>query len=88
MKRLQVAIAFDQLLNTIFNGYADETLSSRAHRRQHANTFWFYARRFIDFIFLVFFMQKNHCYEAFRSEIERRHLSAEFRMKIGEHDET
>lgn len=28
----QVLIALDQLLNTLFRGYADETLSSRAWR--------------------------------------------------------
>ena len=28
----QVAIAFDQLINTLLGGYADETLSARAHR--------------------------------------------------------
>jgi hypothetical protein len=28
----QVLIALDQLLNTLFKGYADETLSSRAYR--------------------------------------------------------
>lgn len=44
MKIVQVLIAIDHLANTVFNGYADETLSSRAHRRQHKNRFWKYGR--------------------------------------------
>lgn len=76
MKLLQVLIAFDQLINTIFSGYADETISSRAYRRQDKNKFWKYGRIFIDFLF---FWQKDHCYEAYKSELERKQYPKAFR---------
>lgn len=75
MKIMQVLIALDQLANTVFNGYADETLSSRAHRRQHKNRFWKYGRKFID---ALFFWQKDHCYNAYLSEQKRKHLPNDF----------
>lgn len=76
MKILQVLIAIDQLANTIFNGYADETISARAYRRQHANKFWKCARKFID---SLFFWQKEHCYHAYVSEKDRKHLDETYR---------
>lgn len=75
MKIMQVLIAIDQLANTIFNGYADETLSSRAYRRQHKNKFWKYGRIFID---SLFFWQKEHCYKAYLSELNRKHLPKDY----------
>jgi len=75
MKIMQVLIAIDQLANTIFNGYADETLSSRAYRRQHKNKFWKYGRIFID---ALFFWQKEHCYKAYLSELNRKHLPKDY----------
>ena len=75
MKIMQVLIALDQLANTVFNGYADETLSSRAHRRQHKNRFWKYSRKFID---ALFFWQKDHCYNAYLSEQKRKQLPPNF----------
>lgn len=75
MKIIQVLIAVDQLANTVFNGYADETLSSRAYRRQHKNWFWKYGRIFID---ALFFFQKNHCYQAYLSELKRKQLPPNF----------
>ena len=75
MKVLQVLLAVDQLANTVFNGMADETLSARAYRRQHANKFWKYGRKFID---LLFFWQKDHCHQAYLSEIERKHLPSDY----------
>ena len=76
MKLLQVLIAIDQTINAIFNGYADETLSCRAYRRQHKNKFWKYGRIVID---ALFFWQEDHCYKAYQSEVERRHYPKEFR---------
>ena len=75
MKIKQVLIALDQLANTIFNGMADETISSRAYRRQHKNRFWKYGRILID---ALFFFQQNHCYKAYLSELERKHLPNDF----------
>ena len=78
MKIEQVLIAIDQLLNAFCNGMADETLSSRAHRRQHKNRFWKHARKYIDLFFLLFFFQKNHCYQSYLSEVKRKHVPPDF----------
>lgn len=68
MSLLQIAIAFDQLGNTVLGGWADETLSARAFRCQHRSWCWRVARRAID---TLFFWQYNHCENAYRSERER-----------------
>ena len=48
----QILIGIDQLANTIAGGYADETLSSRAHRmRQKGQTYWRWTAEFIDMLF-------------------------------------
>lgn len=66
----QVVIAFDQLLNALLGGMADETLSSRAWRaRRHK--YWWWTHRVINGLF---FWQANHCRAAFEAEIKRRHL--------------
>lgn len=75
----QFLIALDQMINTIVwvrgdgFGKADETLSARAWRlRKGSNTY-----KFINFLF---FWQKNHCYESYLSEVERKHLPSEYRQ--------
>lgn len=72
---MQVAIAFDQLLNALFAGYADETISSRAFRCQHQKRRWKIARIVID---KIFFWQDAHCMEAFISEAIGGHLPRAF----------
>lgn len=47
---IQLLIAVDQLFNTFFCGYADETLSARAHRHAlKGDRKW--PEKLIDFIF-------------------------------------
>lgn len=71
----QVLIAFDQLLNTLFKGYADETLSSRAYRlRVERGRVW--PERIID---TVLFFDDNHCEESYVSEVQRRQLPPSLR---------
>ena len=66
----QVLVAIDQLVNTLLCGYADETLSCRAHRLSiERNRKW--AEKIID---AIFFFQKDHCLRAYESEKERGHL--------------
>ena len=72
----QIPIAIDQLVNTIFGGWADETISSRAHRMQGKSRKWARLRKLID---AIFFWQKNHCESAYESELQRRHLPPEMR---------
>lgn len=69
-----VLIAVDQLLNAVFAGWPDETLSSRAYRcgvlDQTPKLRWVVARWVID---AIFFWQKEHCMLAYQSELTRRH---------------
>ena len=70
----QILVALDQLVNTMIGGYADETLSSRAHRRRlrgKGGCAWV-----IDHIF---FWQDEHCKASYESELERAQLPVEFR---------
>ena len=73
----QLLIAFDQLLNTIFLGWADETLSSRAYRasRKTGSWRWGVAAYCINAIFF----NKNHCKDAFEGERSGLQLPPEFR---------
>ena len=66
----QVAVAFDQLVNTLMGGYADETLSARAGRH-HLDGSRTWPRWIIDHLF---FWQTNHCKEAYESELLRKQL--------------
>ena len=72
----QIPIAIDQLVNTIFGGWADETISCRAHRMQGKSRKWARLRKLIDSLFR---RQKDHCKTAYESEMQRRHLSPEMR---------
>lgn len=71
---MQIAIAFDQLANAVLGGWADETLSSRAHRLSVKG-------KFIPKMIInkIFFWQADHCKEAYVSEQLRNHLPPEFR---------
>jgi hypothetical protein len=71
---LQILIAIDQLGNALLNGYADETLSSRAHRWDLAGHSL--PRRVIN---ILFFWQENHCQGAYYDELYRRQLPPEMR---------
>lgn len=75
MSLLQIAIAADQLANTLVGGYADETLSARAWRLHAVSRGWRCARRVIDGLF---FWQVNHCLSAYESERVKRHLPGEY----------
>lgn len=75
MKILQIMIAFDQLINTILGGMADETISSRAHRKQHKSRRWRFMRRLIDGLF---FWQKDHCHQSYLAELDRKQLPPNF----------
>ena len=78
---LQVLIAIDQLFNTLIGGYADETISSYAHRKRLKGKPWL--ARLID---AFFFWQPNHCQQAFQSELDRAHLPPSVR-EMGKNNE-
>lgn len=75
MKLLQVAIAFDQQINTLLGGYADETISSRAWRCRNKSKVWKVARYAID---KLFFWQPDHCQSAYEAEKLRQQLPRNF----------
>lgn len=71
----QVLIAIDQLANTLIGGYADETISARVYRHYlKGEQVWAY-----KLINALFFLQQDHCKEAYQSELERAQLPPEFR---------
>ncbi len=72
----QILIAVDQLVNTVFGGWADETISSRAWRKRGDGKGWEMLRRVID---AIFFWQKDHCESAYLSEMNRLQLPPELR---------
>lgn len=70
----QVLIAVDQLANALSGGWADETFSARMYRERRYG-----AVRFID---AVFFFDKNHCEESYRSELLRTQLPGAYRRGV------
>lgn len=78
MKAKQVLLAIDQLINVVFfHGYADETLSARAYRNAAQGILkWVRGRNVID---AIFFWEKQHCYNAYLTEVARLHMPAAYR---------
>ena len=76
MKRLKhILIAIDQLFNTIFNGWPDETLSARAYRwEKNGKRSW--PRKLID---ALFFFDPDHWRESYESERLGQQLPPELR---------
>lgn len=73
-----LAIGFDQILNTLLGGSPDETLSSRAHRqRAKGQRYWGWTANAID---KLFFWQDGHCAKSWRQEVQRRQLHSSFRQ--------
>jgi len=72
-----VLIAIDQLANALFNGWPDETLSSRAWR-WHIQGKRSWPRQMIDCLFALF-GDLNHCENANRSEAMDNHLPRSLR---------
>lgn len=68
---LNLALAFDQMCNTILGGFPDETFSSRCYRRRDTNHAW---RIVYTIVNCIFFWQKNHCKSSWESEMLRRHF--------------
>lgn len=61
-------IAFDQLVNAIFAGSCDETLSARAHREK-----WW-----VENLINLLFWDRNHCRDSYIAERNRHHLPREY----------
>ena len=65
----QIAIAIDQLTNTLMGGMADETISARLYRNKGNGKWWMRGRKFVD---VIFFWDKDHCLTSYMHEVERR----------------
>lgn len=83
---LGLLIAIDQLLNALFWGYVDETISSRAHRSGRESSKWRFFEWVIDGLF--FFDKHNtangdvirHCRLSYLGELAGEHLPKEFKQ--------
>lgn len=75
----QIAIAADQLVNTLLGGYADETLSARCYRL--SGRYWYAKalRAVLDFVLSP--RRRDHCFEAYQSEVKRRQLPGDYRKE-------
>ena len=76
---LMVLLAFDQFLNALAFGWADETFSSRCWRLSSTGKGWDWCRRAVDWLFDALIDQKDHCFESYVSEQLRRQLPPELR---------
>jgi hypothetical protein len=74
MKPKQVLIAFDQLINALCGGWADETFSSRCWRWHRDGK-----RSWPMYLVDALFWSKCHCLDSYVSERERAHLPPEMR---------
>lgn len=74
MKVAQVAVAFDQLINALCGGYADETMSSRVWRLRQFQPY----KTLRPVIDTILFFDPNHCQTSYESEVARKYLPASF----------
>ena len=70
-----VLIAFDQLINALLGGWADESLSAHAWR-QHLEGKRNWPYLLID---AILFFDGNHCRTSYESELERTQLPPSMR---------
>lgn len=77
MSLKQILIAIDQLGNALAGGWADETLSARLWRCWLQGTTGPAGWQFVD---AIFFWESNHCYQSWRSEVDRAQLPGHYRQ--------
>ena len=79
---LHVWIALSQLGNALLGGYPDESMSARAYRTASRGR-WpgVVMRPLIDALFFMVTLgrDRNHCQNAYWSEIDRRQLPIQYR---------
>jgi hypothetical protein len=73
MKAIQVAVALDQLLNSICGGYADETMSSRCWRLRAFQPY----KTLRPVIDTILFFDPKHCETSYLNTIARKYLPAD-----------
>jgi hypothetical protein len=75
MRLKEIAVAFDQLVNAILGGYADETISARCWRLRAIQPY----STLQPIIDGLFFWQQEHCHAAYESERMRAQVPLEYR---------
>lgn len=77
-----VVVAIGQLFNALIGGGADETISSRTYRgavlTKHPRKRW----RVLYHAINGLFFDRNHCKEAYFSEVYRRQYTEDFQQEI------
>lgn len=77
-------IAIDQLINAVFGGWSDETMSSHAYRLWRDEKPWGYVLKpLYDALFVWQAWDLNHCERAYVKERDRVHLPPEMRDTNG-----
>ena len=76
---INVMIAIDQLVNTVFGGYPDETISATAYRKSQLRGHYFY--KLLKFILDICLtpLSQDHCEQAYISEVYRKQLPPNYR---------
>lgn len=71
-----VFIGLSQLVNTLFGGWPDETLSSHLYRLDNdRKLFGEILRPVVDYIAFILFKEQKHCYLSFLSEVAHNQQS-------------
>lgn len=74
---IRVLLAIDQLANVMFcNGSPDETMSAASYRMHRDGRFWGFMMPVIDLMF--FWQGTNHCYNAYKKELQRSQYPDEY----------
>lgn len=72
----QMLVSLDQLINTMFIGWADETISSRVYRLSQYEKFYIPIKKFIN---SLFFLENDHCFNSYDGERKRIQFPPELR---------
>ena len=73
-------IAIDQLINAIFGGSCDETISAVCWRKSQERGH--YGHKFLKFVLDVTFspIKNDHCFQSYLSEMTRKQLPERYRQ--------
>lgn len=76
---INVLIAVDQLVNTLFGGMPDETISAECFRKSQEKGHYFY--KIIKFMLDISLspIKQDHCEQAYLSEVYRKQLPPQYR---------
>ena len=76
---INILIAVDQLVNTLFGGMPDETISAECYRKSQEKGHYFY--KILKFILDICLspIKQDHCEQAYLSEVYRKQLPPQYR---------